>query len=67
MDNINEQLSINNNSSLRALNGLLELNSIGGDLSIQNNLSLPTARAEELRDSIGEGIEGEVRIRGNRW
>ncbi len=62
---VTSNLSINGNRSLRNFNGLLGVQDVGGNLSVRNNQSLPNARAISLRDSIGDGVLGQVYISGN--
>lgn len=65
LTDIEMDLTVNSNPSLRSLDGLIGLERLGGDLSIRNNSSLPTHKAQTLRTSIGNGIEGMVVISGN--
>jgi hypothetical protein len=59
-------LSFESNPLVTSLAGLLDIESVGADFSVVDNVTLPTAEATALRDAIGVAdIGGTVTISGN--
>ena len=60
-------LAVDGHVELDSLMELMEIGSVGGNFSVQNNTVLSDADGEALRDAIGsENIAGTITIGGNR-
>lgn len=57
-------LIIDDNAALHDLSALYGVRSIGGQLYVFNNTQVTPAEAQALEDAIGEGVVGQVTIRG---
>ena len=61
------RLNLSWNGSLADLDGLQNLATVGGDVSISNNRALPTSAAQALADRlVAAGAAGKVAIKGNK-
>ena len=63
---VDGELAVDGHAQLGSLMELMEIGSVSGDFSVQNNTLLSDADGEALRDSIGsEDIGGTITIGGN--
>lgn len=66
LETIGGSITVNDNNTLFEVDGLHAVTSIGGDLTVTNNPDLPSEKASDMLEAIGEeNVAGTVTVENN--